>query len=87
MTEEVYEGYVPIEELAAHLSLSVHGIRRWVNIGHIPADTYIRVGRTYRFCIPQVVEALKANPQQEEAPEQLELDLENNTDDGVSDDE
>lgn len=84
MTEGLNEAYVPIEELAAHLSLSVYGVRRWVNAGHIPADTYIKVGRTYRFSIPLVVDALKAGPA---IDEQLELDLENPTDDGVSNNE
>ena len=50
--------YVPIEDVAKHFSLSVSTIRAWVRQDQIPQDTYIRVGNTYRFCIPDISEAL-----------------------------
>lgn len=53
--------YVPIEELAKHLSVSVSTIRGWVRNKHIPEDTYIRVVNTYRFNINDVVNALSAS--------------------------
>ncbi len=50
--------YVPIEDVAKHFSVSVSTIRAWVRQDQIPQDTYIRVGNTYRFCIPDISEAL-----------------------------
>ena len=52
------ERYVPIEELAKHFTVSVSTIRSWVRQGHIPADTYIKVGNTYRFSVSSVANAL-----------------------------
>tara|TARA_R110000803_G_scaffold130095_1_gene197430 strand:+ start:417 stop:665 length:249 start_codon:yes stop_codon:yes gene_type:complete len=72
------ESYVPVEEVADYLSVKVSTIRQWVNKGFIPKSTYIKVGYTYRFSIPAVLEALK---QEEEKPdptqitEQLELNF------------
>lgn len=73
--------YVPVEDVAEHLSVKVSTIRQWVSKGFIPKSTYIKVGYTYRFDIPAVVAALK----QEEASDnheaegqitqQLELDF------------
>lgn len=54
------EPYVPIEELAKHLSVSVSTIRGWVRNKHIPENTYIRVVNTYRFSVNDVVDALSA---------------------------
>jgi DNA-binding transcriptional MerR regulator len=50
--------YVPIEDVAKHFSVSISTIRAWVRQEQIPQDTYIRVGNTYRFCIPDISEAL-----------------------------
>jgi len=50
--------YVPIEDVAKHFSVSVSTIRAWVRQDQIPQETYIRVGNTYRFCIPDISEAL-----------------------------
>ena len=52
--------YVPIEGLARHLSVSVSTIRGWVRNKDVPENTYIRVVNTYRFSIPDVVDALSA---------------------------
>lgn len=52
------ERFVPIEELAKHFTVSVSTIRSWVRQGHIPADTYIKVGNTYRFSVSSVASAL-----------------------------
>lgn len=60
--------YVPIEGLAKHLSVKVSTIRQWVNKGYIPKRTYIKVGYTYRFNIPQVVDALKKDVLKEDKP-------------------
>lgn len=78
------EPYVPIEELAKHLSVSVSTIRAWLRQGLIPKNTYIKAGNTYRFCVSKVIDALtdKDTPEQpnqpqpeEDAPVQLELDF------------
>tara|TARA_R110000765_G_scaffold4167_3_gene13298 strand:- start:1247 stop:1522 length:276 start_codon:yes stop_codon:yes gene_type:complete len=50
--------FVPIEDLSKHFSVSVSTIRAWVRQGHIPKDTYIKVGNTYRFSIDDVSGAL-----------------------------
>jgi|TARA_R110000744_G_scaffold246184_2_gene362745 excisionase family DNA binding protein len=50
--------FVPIEELSKHFSVSVSTIRAWVRQGHIPKDTYIKVGNTYRFSVDDVSVAL-----------------------------
>jgi|14_taG_2_1085336.scaffolds.fasta_scaffold01524_9 excisionase family DNA binding protein len=50
--------FVPIEDLSKHFSVSVSTIRGWVRKGHIPKNTYIKVGNTYRFSIADVSEAL-----------------------------
>tara|TARA_R110000782_G_scaffold190972_2_gene280794 strand:+ start:5023 stop:5301 length:279 start_codon:yes stop_codon:yes gene_type:complete len=53
--------FIPIEELAKHFSVSVSTIRAWVRQEHIPKDTYIKVGNTYRFSIADVSAALTNN--------------------------
>ena len=72
------ESYVPVEEVADYLSVKVSPIRQWVNKGFIPKSTYIKVGYTYRFNIPAVIEALKQeelSPDPTQITEQLELNF------------
>tara|TARA_R110000823_G_scaffold203140_2_gene333989 strand:- start:541 stop:789 length:249 start_codon:yes stop_codon:yes gene_type:complete len=72
------ESYVPVEEVADYLSVKVSTIRQWVNKGFIPKSTYIKVGYTYRFNLPAVIEALKqeeVNPDPTQITEQLELNF------------
>ncbi|MDB4646195.1 helix-turn-helix domain-containing protein [Akkermansiaceae bacterium] len=72
------ESYVPVEEVADYLSVKVSTIRQWVNKGFIPKSTYIKVGYTYRFNIPAVIEALKQeelSPDPTQITEQLELNF------------
>jgi hypothetical protein len=67
--------YVPIEELAKHFTVTVSTIRAWVRQRLIPRDTYVKIGNTYRFCIPKVVAALTAgNAREEILPETPEDD-------------
>jgi excisionase family DNA binding protein len=72
-------GYVSFEELAKHLSVKVTTVRDWVAKGHIPKQTYIKVGTTYRFNIPEVVAALKQeasdSTKEKNAPVQLEFNF------------
>jgi excisionase family DNA binding protein len=78
------ESYVPVEEVADYLSVKISTIRQWVSKGFIPKSTYIKVGYTYRFNIPAVIEALiqdeeKTDPTQ--ITEQLDLNFNNEEDD------
>jgi excisionase family DNA binding protein len=41
--------FVPIEDLARTLTVSVTTVRSWVRTGLIPGDTYVKIGNTYRF--------------------------------------
>ena len=52
--------YVPIENVAEYFSVSISTIRAWVRQSHIPQETYIKVGSTYRFRVSDVAEALKS---------------------------
>lgn len=77
------ESYVPVEEVADYLSVKVSTIRQWVNKGFIPKSTYLKVGYTYRFNLPAVIEALKqkepaVDPTQ--ITEQLELNFDEEDD-------
>lgn len=77
------ESYVPVEEVADYLSVKVSTIRQWVSKGFIPKSTYLKVGYTYRFNIPAVVEALKQeapSPDPTQITEQLELNLDEEND-------
>jgi excisionase family DNA binding protein len=75
------ESYVPVEDVAEYLSVKVSTIRQWVSKGFIPKSTYIKVGYTYRFSIPAVIEALKQEEpsddyeQEGQITKQLELDF------------
>lgn len=69
--------FVLIEDVANHFIVSVSTVRTWVRNGTIPKGTYIKVGHTYRFNLPDVVAALTAAPKE---PEQLEFDFGNQED-------
>jgi excisionase family DNA binding protein len=79
------ESYVPVEEVAEQLSVKVSTVRQWVNKGFIPKSTYIKVGNTYRFSIPAVIEALKqegsSDTQEEKGQLTQQLELYLNEDD------
>ena len=84
MSEGKTIAYVPIENLSEFLSVKATTIRQWVKQGSIPKHTYIKVGNTYRFNIPEVVEALRAAKPAEAIKElspQQELDGLNENDD------
>ena len=67
------EPFVPIEGVAKHFAVSISTIRAWLRQGHIPKHTYVKIGNTYRFKLPAVVDALTAEALTEET--QLEFDL------------
>ena len=52
------EPFVPIEDVAEHFSVSISTVRAWVRQQHIPEDTYIKIGNTYRFRVGDVADAL-----------------------------
>ena len=61
----ISEPFVQIEELAKHFTVSVSTVRAWVRQGHIPKDTYLKIGNTYRFNVSKVVHALSNTPKDE----------------------
>ena len=56
MTEQV--NLVDIDEVAKQLKVSVSTVRSWLRATLIPENTYIPVGKTYRFDLNRVVFAL-----------------------------
>ena len=52
------EPFVPIEDVAKHFSVSISTVRAWVRQEHIPKDTYVKIGNTYRFRVGDVANAL-----------------------------
>ncbi len=60
--------YVTLEELASHVGVKISTVRQWVKRGFIPRDTYIKAGNTYRFCLDDVVAALRNEEATEEKP-------------------
>lgn len=58
MTEHDESPYVNIHKVADYFQVAASTIRKWLYSGHIPANTYIKVGEVYRFRIPEVEAAL-----------------------------
>jgi len=56
VTEQV--NLVDIDEVAKQLKVSVSTVRSWLRATLIPENTYIHVGKTYRFDLNRVVFAL-----------------------------
>tara|TARA_R100001377_G_C3093132_1_gene76590 strand:- start:26 stop:331 length:306 start_codon:yes stop_codon:yes gene_type:complete len=59
------ESFVPIEDIAKHFSVSISTVRAWVRQKHIPEDTYIKIGSTYRFRVSDVESALTSSKKEE----------------------
>ena len=86
------KGFVPIEDVARYFRVSISTIRSWARTNKIPANTYIKLGSTYRFSIPRVEEALLllgateiVSEEAVESGEQLELDFEEGKDPDTED--
>ena len=86
------KGFVPIEDVARYFRVSISTIRSWAKTNKIPANTYIKLGSTYRFSIPRVEEALLllgateiVSEEAVESGEQLELDFEEGKDPDTED--
>lgn len=50
--------FVTIDDVAKHFKVSVSTVRAWVRQGHIATWAYVKLGNTYRFNLPKVVECL-----------------------------
>ena len=89
------EDVVPIERVAKHFTVSVSAVRAWMRTGIIPRHCYLKIGGTYRFSIPKIMDHLakenEADSEKEQAapktytppikpPVQLEFDFYNNPD-------
>jgi excisionase family DNA binding protein len=72
MTTETETPFVTIEVVAKRFIVSVATVRTWVKTGAIPKQTYLKIGNTYRFNLPEVETALTSGHKE---PVQLELDL------------
>lgn len=60
--------FVSIEDVAKHFMVSVSTARSWVRQGEIPKNTYVKIGKTYRFKLDAVVEALLGNQVEKKEP-------------------
>jgi len=81
------EPFVPIEDVAKHFSVSISTVRAWVRQKHIPEDAYFKIGKTYRFRVGDVANALtKTKDTDEEAREEFQAEAKDafvNLDDDV----
>jgi excisionase family DNA binding protein len=72
MTEKTY---VEIGKVADYFGISVSTTRKWLHEGHIPRETYIKAGDTYRFNVEAIEKALTSrkelNSRDSEKPTEL----------------
>ena len=63
--------YVDINKVADYFGISVSTTRKWLREGHIPDETYIKVGDTYRFNVDAIEKALtkRGNKGETESPQ------------------
>lgn len=59
---------VPINVLAARLSVSVPTVRYWINRGLLPLELYVRIGQTYRFDADAIVEHFRNKSEAPQLP-------------------
>lgn len=52
---------VRVEEVAETLGVKPTTVQDWVRKGNIPRNTYLKVGKTYRFDLKAVIAALRAS--------------------------
>ena len=57
---DVETPYTNINKVADYFQVSISTIRKWMQTGAIPANTYIKVGEVYRFRLDDVEAALTA---------------------------
>jgi len=78
MSEE--REFVEIRKVAEHFKVSESTVRAWIRNGSIPEHTYIKVGKTFRFELNLISDALlgekpkaKKEPMLEEAVNEVEV--------------
>jgi|TARA_R110002153_G_scaffold124878_4_gene271589 hypothetical protein len=66
--------FVGLRKVADHFKVSESTIRAWIRNGSIPENTYIKVGKTFRFELNLISDALLGEqPRVKEPPTQEEL--------------
>ena len=77
MSEE--REFVEIKKVADHFKVSKSTVRAWIRNGSIPEHTYIKVGKTFRFELNLISDALlgeqpkaKEEPMLEEAVNEVD---------------
>ena len=77
MSEE--REFVEIKKVADHFKVSESTVRAWIRNGSIPEHTYIKVGKTFRFELNLISDALlgeqpkaKEEPMLEEAVNEVD---------------
>ena len=60
--------FVSIEDVAKHFTVSVSTARAWVRQGALPKNTYVKIGKTYRFKLDAVVAALLGDQAEKKEP-------------------
>jgi len=66
--------FVEIGEVASHFKVSVSTVRAWVRQGQIPPNTYLKLGKTFRFQLDAVAEALLNSSTGTEPEPETEID-------------
>ena len=51
--------YVKIGDVAKEYSVSISTVRKWLREDKIPRHTYIKAGRTYRFNLDTLTDAVR----------------------------
>ena len=64
--DQTKKQYVDINVIAEYFGISKQTISKWVQAGNIPANTYIKVGDTYRYNLEAVEKALVKRTQSED---------------------
>ena len=77
MADEPIVPLITIDGVAEHFVVSVATVRAWLRNGTIPKHTYLKIGNTYRFKLPELVDALVNAPKKSA---QLEMNFDNETD-------
>jgi len=63
------EGLVDIGTVAEHFQVSISTVRSWIRESQIPKDTYMKLGKTYRFKLSRLEQALLDSKQDIETVE------------------
>jgi transposase len=69
------EQLVPIEDVAKHFNVSLSTARKWVRDGAVPSGTYVKIGKTQRFDLERVSQALMSYKSHFEPTESVKEEL------------